>query len=79
MIGNITRWSAFPAALIVLMCLLCLAVSWLLLLSKDFAKEFGDLRESQPTYKRILKQITVGGVIIWAVAGAAVDVSHLVH
>ncbi|WP_407181075.1 hypothetical protein [Bradyrhizobium sp. STM 3562] len=74
---NFGKGSLLGTGFVILACLLCLTCSWILLLSKGFAKEFGYLRGMQPAYKKILRQLATAGLTIAAAIGVAVDIYHL--
>lgn len=46
---------------------------YVLVISRAFAAEFGQLREAQPRYQQILRKAFAGGAILLAFAGAVVS------
>jgi hypothetical protein len=56
---------------------LSLSAFWLLVLSKRFASEFAYQRETLPPWKRMLRRIALGVIIVAAVIATANDIYHL--
>jgi hypothetical protein len=56
---------------------LCLALSGILLFSKQFADEFSRQRETQPKYKKVLIRLTVAVLIVLAIIATLNDVYNL--
>jgi hypothetical protein len=77
LVRNFGAGSLLMTALLALTCLLCLACSSILLFSKNFARELRQLRDAQPTYKRILRKWAIGSLIVLTLAATAVDIYRL--
>jgi hypothetical protein len=61
----------------ILACLLRFACSWILLFSTEFSHEIGELRETQPAYKRTLRKLALDALTIAAVAAIVTAAQHI--